>query len=104
LTTIPPEESWIATRAGVPSRPGSAVTTPEIATTEPIGWLRASAIVDPAGVGLGDADGEALGVAVGVGVGVAVAVGVGVGSRLGVGLGVGSRSSSNSPGRVAWIR
>ena len=42
FTTIPPLASAIANRAGVPRRPGSAVTTPRTVTVEPIGAARPS--------------------------------------------------------------
>ena len=68
---MPPVASPIASRDGVPRRPASAVTIPRTVTVDPIGLVRAAAIVSPIGEGLGD------GSAVGAGVALAVAVGVG---------------------------
>ncbi len=99
---MPAVASAMATRGGVPRRPGSAVTTPRTTTIEPMGRVLAMLIaIDADGVGegvelgegdaLGPGDGLGCGVTVGVGVGGAVGAGVGVavGTGVGVGLGVG---------------
>src|SRR5688572_3514554 len=88
---MPPVASPIASSDGVPSRPASAVTMPRIVTVDPIGLVRAAAIVSPIGDGLGDgsAVGADVGVAVGIGVGAPVGDGVGSGAGDGVGSGIG---------------
>ena len=89
---MPAVASVIANRAGVPRRPGSAMTTPRTVTVFPTGRARAAAIVKPLGDGLGagvaEAVGVGLGLAVGVAVGVAVGTGVGVAVAAGVAVGV----------------
>ena len=109
LTTMPPVASAIASSAGVPSRPASAVTAPRTTTVEPTDRARAAAIVDP-GHGLADGDGlevaagvglsVAIGVAVGSVEGVGVGSGVGVAVGVGVGVGVGGGSTARSPACV----
>ena len=59
LTGSPPVASPIASRAGVPSRPASAMTTPRTTTGRPTGACRASATV------IGASDSVGTGVAVG---------------------------------------
>ena len=114
LTGMPPVASPIASRAGVPRRPASAITTPRTTTVRPTGACLAAATV----IGAVDDEGDGVGVGVSVGVGtrlgelVGLAVGVsdgggdGVGSVVGEGEGegLGGGSSSNSPARVAWSR
>ena len=66
-----PVESAIAMSAGVPSRPGSAKTTPRTWTRAPIADARAS-MIDTSGPAVG----EGAGVGLPVGEGVAVGFGV----------------------------
>ena len=107
---MPALASVIANRAGVPRRPGSAMTTPRTVTVLPIGRARAAAIVRPLGDGLGagvaEAVGVGLGLAVGVAVGVAVGTGVGVGVAAGVAVGVavGAGSTERSAGDTTNTR
>src|SRR4051794_18778310 len=90
-TTMPAMSSWIAIRAGVPSRPASAVMMPLTETTLPTGTARAAAMDVPLGVGIGVGVGEGVGDGVGVAVGTALGEGVGgVTEDTGVGLGGGA--------------
>jgi len=77
-TASPAVTSWITNNAGVPIRPGSAVTTPRTRTWLPTGRRRASPMdVKPSGDGVGE------GLGLGVGEGAGVALGEGPGGMLG---------------------
>ena len=110
-TTSPAVASPIASSAGVPRRPASAMTTPVAVTREPRGSARTTASVGRVALG----DGVAAGVGVGTGVGVAVGAGVGVGPGVGDGVGPGvgvavgsawasSRGSASASGSSARAR